>query len=519
MNVISKYQSEFLLGFVGFFLPFLFSIWQFVAADFGAELVSAYSLSDAALYHYSAWYKATFSSNSFVSDVIALSPYERLLTLIIGVFGQSNTVPFILNAFLSGLACLCITITTSILFGRKAAWVALLLFSFSAPILFFSGTTLKTLLVLCLLSSANLAAVLFLKREKNSWWLLAVFTICLIVGSIDRIHILTALVVMLLILAWPCEDKSKLRSRRRSAIVLGMIFVVCFGASSIKYGSEPKYVSSVGLNIYLGHSAPNNFSLDVDGVKNNIIGHRLDPKKVAQRALGRELDQAAVSGYWVSETLAYIKENPGSYLRGQLQKAHHLFAKISNSLVGERVDVWRSERWPLKLAFFDFGALIALFCVGVILLRRRGYSIDAVYLVVGGSSYLASVMLTIVVERYRLAVFAFMLPIAAYALTTMLSNLRLHKNLVALTGLIFAMSYLLMLTAPSKLSTNREEVRGMEISLRNGEMRGFYLLRSRLDSGTSISEVCKPLESSLKNARYVWDVSRLRRVCVNSGQL
>jgi len=169
---------------VSFLLSFSLNIWQIVAADFGRLLLSPFNFSDASLYYYSAWYKSLMGTNSFVSDIIAFSPYERLLSqaleLFKPVFGSSIVSAFVLNAFLSGLTCTLIALITWILFDIKSAWVALLIYCLSTPILYFNGLTVKTTLVMFLSNGAILFVVQFFKRRSIY---LAIFACAIILSK------------------------------------------------------------------------------------------------------------------------------------------------------------------------------------------------------------------------------------------------------------------------------------------------------------------------------------------------
>jgi len=255
---------------VAFLLPFVLSIWQLVSADFGRQLLSPFAFSDASLYHYSAWYKSVFFVDSYVSEIIVFSPYERLLTGSLKLFGQSTITPFVLNAILSGLTCLMLVAITWQLFTPRSAWLALFIYCFTTPILFFTGVTLKTCLVVFLSSSAILLAILYF--ERRSVYLAIGFCLLILLAGIDRIHVLVGLVAFLVFLCWPSSNPDHTRQDRLAALAIVLLIAVTLLASSARNGAETKYVSNIGINVYLGHSKPDNFLLKVRGVRNNIIG-------------------------------------------------------------------------------------------------------------------------------------------------------------------------------------------------------------------------------------------------------
>ena len=74
--------------------------------------------------------------------------------------------------------------------------------------------------------------------------------------------------------------------------------------------------SQFGPNLYLGNNAR------TDGTAGSLIGgrgsseyERQDAIDLAERATGRRLTPGEVSSYWTSQTLAFIRSQPGSWRR------------------------------------------------------------------------------------------------------------------------------------------------------------------------------------------------------------
>lgn len=503
-------QNHYLnLLMVSFLMPFLFSVWQLIDADFGRFLLSPFAFSDASLYHYSAWYKSVFMTESYVSELIVFSPYERLLSASLKIFGHSTITPFVLNAVLNGLTCTMIVATTWQLFSPRSGWAALVIYCFTTPILFFSGLTIKTFLVLFLTSSAILLGVLFFKRPRI--YLAIGFCLLMLLASIDRVHVLIGIVVFLGFLCWPSPNHT--HEYRFSVIAIILLGTISFWVSSNQYGAEPKFVSNIGLNIYLGHSAPDNFLLQVRGVRNHIIGHRVDSKRLAEMRMKQELSQAEVTHYWLSQASDYIKNNPGSYLRGQAQKLHHLFAAKSNSLVGERANLWRGERWPLKLTFIDFALIFSLFVVAAIgLFKSGGVNRQQGFLVVFCVLYLLSGMATLVIERYRMVALVLMIPMAAWAAIYLCENIKNRWRLLLLGMAVFASSQLLAYTAPAQYRVKFDKHLAAEKNAASGRITDFYAAQHQLESELSV-RACTRFLRELSRNKFDFDFERTQRAC------
>ena len=514
------FGNKFVLLIGAFLVPFVMTVWQIVNADNGALLLSPYVESDTALFHYSAWFKATFSVNSYVSDIIVLSPYERLMSFVIKSFGYSNISPFVMNCVLHALSCVCVFITSWLVFDKRTAFIALIIYVLCAPLLYFAGTTSKTNLVIFLIALSNMVAVLFFQYLRL--WLAVIFVAVIMFCFIERVHVFVSLAVFLSLL-FVLRGSTPLRSYYNKAIIAALLIVAfLFGVSAIKFGVEPKYFSSVGLNVYLGHTKPDNHKLRLDGVRNHLIGHRIDSREVAEKELDKKLTQSEVTFFWLEKTWAYIKQNPSQYLLSQRQKLHHLFAKISHSFRTEMVNLWRAERKPLKFAFFDFGSIFALFLIGCYLVFKEGMQTKTasyharLFLIFSGSCYLLSIMLTIVTERYRLGSLVFMIPIAAFTLNKFIAKPKQHLALIFTSLSIFAISYVLMVTAPANYHS-KEQVQRYQRSelglLGRTKIAGFYSTRENLSENINKDD-CRVLITHLKKIRFHWDVKKIKEFCL-----
>jgi len=499
------------INLVAFLLPFGLAIWQIITAEMGQLLVSPHLFSDAALFHYSAWFKSVFSEQSYVSEIIAFSPYESLLTAWLNLFAYSNSSPFILNAVLSGLSCLVITNISTQLFDPKTAWASLILYSFCTPILFFTGVTLKTGLVILLFACTVNLIVRYLRAPSIP--ILFAIVACILIASIDRIHVLSSAVILCGVMLMNARKPDE----RRKTLSHLLIFIGAFGVfkawSDYHYGDEPAYVSNVGLNIYLGHSKPDNFLLNVAGVRNHFIGHRTDSKTVADIALGADLNQSQVSAYWLNKTLDYIKSNPADYLRHQRQKLHHLFANSASSANGEMPHLWQFKRWPLALAIVGFAAFYAFYVLGIYALHQQSRcNKSTVILITISLIYLASMMTTIVFERYRLSAIVVMLPIVSFGLVNCITVVK-NSRLIGLLGIgIFSASYALAYTAPAEHIKNQDRLYQQEVGARTDKVTEHYQARAALDT-TLNRATCTRFLRSLRAVRYQFDYERVRNKC------
>jgi len=469
--------------------------WQIKNTDNARELLAVKPYSDAYLYHYSAWFKASVSEGSFVSKILAFSPYEILLSYSIKLFGHSNVAPFILNSLLSVISCILLISCTKRMFSEQAAIICAALYLFCDPILFFNGTTLKTNLVICLTTISLWCSISFFSTYKKRWVIL--LSISMFMCAIERVHVLVFPIAFLIILWTNVTRLNVVKKIRYSAICLSCLFIM-YAISSLSY--------PIGLNIYLGHTKPDNWNLWVDGVRNNLIGHREDAKKLAEKDMGKSLSNSEVTEFWLLKTIDYIKSNPGLYLKSQTQKLGFIFSPTTYQSQ-ESYHHWRKKEAPLSFAFINFATIFPLFIIGLVLLKKKKMTSKASNLTVLASVlYLASLMATIVIERYRVTAFVFMIPIAL-----------IKKD----RKIVFVIIFLVIFTAlhfVGQLSKNNiNQAKYTQLELKDAQERmdqkTWFDLRARLDREPLSAEICYQMQKELINIRYNRELKTLALAC------
>lgn len=244
-----------------------------------------------------------------------------------------------------------------------------------------------------------------------------------------------------------------------------------------------------------------------------LLGHRVDSKRLAERSAQRSLSQAEVTQFWLIKTLGYIANSPLSYLKGQQQKLHHLFAAQSNSFVGERAHLWRGERWPLKFTFIDFALIFALFIVAVIaLVQHAELSRQHGFLVAFCIMYLLSGMATIVIERYRLVALVCMIPMAAWAGIYLCENIWHRWRLLLIGTSVFAGSQFLAYSAPAQYRAHFDKYLSLEKEAINGRIVDFHTAKAELESERSM-HACEKFQRELGRNSFGFDLQRTKRAC------
>ena len=159
-----------------------------------------------------------------------------------------------------------------------------------------------------------------------------------------------------------------------------------------------------GLNFYIGNSeAATGFFHPVPGITPNIKGQSEDARRVAEKAIGRPVDDAETSNYFFGLAWAWIRQHPGDAARlfarklGYTFSAHHIALPHSYPFyaydVGTMLRFYAIGPWLL----IPLG-LVGLACFAPPEPRRRDYLVWVSF----APGYALGVAAFFIAERYRL---------------------------------------------------------------------------------------------------------------------
>ncbi len=290
------------------------------------------------------------------------------------------------------------------LFSARAGLIAGLGLAIYAPAIFFDGLIQKSVLDVAFVSVAlaAIAAILTGGQDRRGWWLA--------VGARDR-------------RAEPDPRKRPAagrgarpldldrcaapppRPRRRdsapspsaSALVLGPVVARNYAVSGGIYLTTSQF----GPNFYIGNNAAADGSyVPLRFGRGSPEFERIDATELAERAAGRTLSPAEVSGYWTSRALAFIRSQPGAWLALQGRKAA-LLVNAAEMIDTESQESHAEWSWPLRALgpLTHFGVLVPLAVVGLWLTwpdRRRLWVLYAI-----GATFAITTLAFYVFARYR----------------------------------------------------------------------------------------------------------------------
>jgi len=223
------------------------------------------------------------------------------------------------------------------------------------------------------------------------------------------------LVPFLLPLAWSRESGARASARRTCALLLGLalpLFPVALRNGLVGGDFLPTTFQG-GVNFYIGNNPA------ADGTYRPIVPgkqipelERREPVRLAEQELGRTLDPAEVSSFWLRKALGWAAAHPGAFLRLQIRKLRMFWSWYEWP---DAVDYyWVCGLSPVyRLPLVELGTVSLLAPVGLFLLwrSRRLRAFAPAWLFALG--WMASTVVFFLFSRYRLPVVPALLPFSA----------------------------------------------------------------------------------------------------------
>ncbi len=308
--------------------------------------------------------------------------YPYFLGVVQWVFGDNLWLIRLLQIVLGSLSCALIYRVGAKLFSRPAGIAAGALLAAYAPAIFYDTLIEKSILDLTLLSL--LLFLLFNGAAGNDWVKSLGAGVLLALLGLSREN---ALILIPVIALWlwlqradaPCA----VRAGWLGCFVAGLLLVLLpVGLRNLGVGGEFKLTTSqFGANFFIGNNPAADGSY---GSIRKLIGESQlegpDAKRLAERAVGRELSAGQVSDYWLGQALAYIATQPVNWLR---LLSFKWWLVWHGREIEDSDDFYIYQGWSWLLAFLawfsHFGTLAPLAAVGVLGTARQWRQVWLLY--------------------------------------------------------------------------------------------------------------------------------------------
>ena len=352
---------------------------------------------------YDEWAQRIAAGDWLGNGVFYQAPlYPYFLAVLQLFFGHNLWLIRIAQVILGSAATVLIFLVGTKLFSRNAGIVAGLILACYAPAVFFDGLIEKSILDLLLLTVLIYLLLGLNGTRHGAKWLGAGAVLGLLGLCRENALILVPVVVLWIALGLS-EQPLLMRARWLVWFFAGLLLVLLpVGLRNLTVGGEFKLTTSqFGPNFFIG----NNGAADgtYGSVRKVIREAQLegpDAKRLAERAVGRQLKPGEVSSYWFNKSLDYVKSQPAGWLR--LLGFKWLLVWNSRE-IEDSDDLYIYQRWSSLLALLGrinhFGILAPIAALGVLLTWRQWRRLWLLHGMI--LSLAASIALFYVFGRYR----------------------------------------------------------------------------------------------------------------------
>ena len=284
-------------------------------------------------------------------------------------------------------------LTARIWFGVPAAWIAAVLAGLTGLFTFYEVLILQASIDACMT-----AAALWLLSTRR----LALAGVIFGLQTLNRPNVFIAAAGVALVMLLVTR-----RVRPAAILIAGLLAGMAPAAvRNAAVAGQISFVSSHGgLNFYIGNSErATGFYTNVPGITPTIAGQERDARRVAERALGRPVNDAEASAYFFDLGWSWIARHPAQAAALFAKKFYYVFNAAHTPLPHSYPFYAHEEGTGLRFLavgpwfLIPFGLAGLIVAPGLIPGHRPHYLVFASFV----PAYAAAVALFFVAERYRL---------------------------------------------------------------------------------------------------------------------
>jgi tetratricopeptide (TPR) repeat protein len=392
-------------------------------------------------YTYDAWAQRIAAGDWLGQGVFYQAPlYPYFLALLQTLFGHDLWVIRLIQITIGSASCALIFLVGRHLFSRPAGIAAGLILACYAPAIFFDALIEKSILDLFLLSLLLWLMIRAVERKRASVWVGIGVLLGLLGLSRENALILTFVIPVWIAFNFAGVSAGT-RLRWTGLFLAGVLVVLApVGLRNLAVGGEFALTTSqFGANFFIGNGP------SADGTYGSVrkfIGEPQlegsDAKRLAERALGRNLMPGEVSGYWFQQSWRTITAQPRQWLKLLAKK----WLLVWNAReIEDSDDFYIYQHWSGVLRLLGsinhFGILAPLAGAGLWLTRSRWRRLWVLYAMLLALAF--SVAIFYVFGRYRFPLVAFLSLFAGAAVIQMAAHYQQGARAALLSGMgVFA---------------------------------------------------------------------------------
>lgn len=385
---------------------------------------------------YDGWARELAAGSWFGTEVFYQAPlYPYFLAVVYKVLGRDLWAVRLLQAVVGSLSCVLVAWSGRRFFDERTGWLAGVLLACYGPAIYFDGLLQKGVFG-GLLMSAFLAS-LALAAARPSVFAAGVVGVVLGLFALAREN---ALLLPPVAGVWLWMTTRRLRVPAALLAGLALVLVPVGLRNQALGGRFLVTTSQAGTNFYIGnHEGADGRYRPLRPGRGGPAYERTDATELAERALGRDLTPAEVSGYWMDRGLAHARERPAAWLGLLLRKAY-LVLHAREIMDTDSLEAYREHSWVLAATsrLVHFGWLLPLAIVGAYDRRREWQRLWVLYCV--PATMAAAVALFFVMGRYRFPLVPVLALFAAAGILGLVEDLRARnpRRIAGSVGLLLA---------------------------------------------------------------------------------
>jgi len=379
------------------------------------------------------WAFRIAQGNLMGNDIFFKPPfYAYILAFFYKIFGHSQLIPRLLNTAFDCISTYLLFLIGKKLYNERVGLISAFIGALCGIFVYFSGEILGTSLVV-LLSLSFLYCLLIAERSMFKWFMAGLVLSLAIIARPNFLIFIPGLVIYILMK----RKNTKIRVKIAIVFLFGSsIFLLLTGIRNYVVGKDFVLVNySLGVNFFIGNNR------NSDGVSAVLpgYGNDWDEYSIAERELEHVLKPGEVSRFWLGKGLNEIREFPGHSGLLLLKKVYLLFngKEISNN---QNIYLYSKRSHIAKFLLFFIGnrrlyfafpssLVFALGLTGIIISLQRRMT-KAYILIFFVLVYGFSVVIFFVSSRYRMPMFAYIIPFSAYSIFWISKNFKSKKNLI-----------------------------------------------------------------------------------------
>jgi len=453
------------------------------------------AVSDAGVYY--DWAREIASGNFIHDGVFYMAPlYPYIMAGIFKVFGESISSVVIVQHVVGVINLFLIYMVSKVVFGKKAAIVALIFAVLHAPFVFYES---KMLLPTFTVFFYLLSLFLLLKQDAQKPNYPLTFITGLVLG-IAVIHRPNILLFIPLVLAWYFIHhkpvfKKDMQKRGQSTpdfqhdtiknqqpepkrlsglqswlghspflqcvLLLIGVLIPILPVTIHNYNASGEFIPltcNTGINFYYGANkdAAPTFTRR-ESISDSIEKEEEKAKEIAELAEKRELGPKEVSAYWMKRGFAEITGDFPRWLSYEINKLYWL---INTYEIPNNYNLpFEKKHVPSLLLFFvPFGLISLLGLVGIVLANKKDSRI--ILLLFYLASLFIGLMIFTVVSRFRIPLTAVLVGFAGFGVVEYLKALKnrnydLHSSKRYLAATLVIVIFAIPTLYPYRKTTNQ----------------------------------------------------------------